>query len=192
MVVRWTRSWLSSNEVFDGNGTKPYGEYAAANPGNAYARSKLAGERMALQRLRRLYIVRTAWLYGPGSVNFPSKIIARAGQEGKLKVVTDEIANPTYAPDLAEAIYRLYPTGCYGTYHFVNEGEASRHHFARAILDRTGLRAVPVEPILRQDFNRPSTPPSYTPLLNEMGAALGIRLRPWQDALDEYAKEVLS
>lgn len=178
--------YISTNEVFDGTKTEPYLEFDAPHPINTYARSKLAGENIVRDLLTRFYIVRTAWLYGRGGNHFVRKMIRLADEQGRLRVVIDEVGSPTYAEDVARGIRQLLPTGAFGVYHFVNEGLASRFEFAREILQRSGRGHVPIEPITLADFRRPSTPPPYTPLRNFCGAALGITFRPWQDALAEY------
>ena len=108
---------------------------------------------------------------------------------GKLRVVTDEIGNPTYVQDLAAAIEQLIVTRQYGIYHFVNEGSCSRWQFANEILRLAGLDEVVNAPILGKEFKRPSVPPPFGTLHNIAGAALGITLRPWQEALQEYMRE---
>ncbi|NLT42587.1 MAG: dTDP-4-dehydrorhamnose reductase [Anaerolineae bacterium] len=179
--------YISTNEVFDGAGNRSYLETDRTNPINAYGRSKEAGEASVRALLSRYYIVRIAWLFSPGSSNFPAKMISLAREGRALSVVTDEVSSPTYAPDLAEAVYKLAHSGRYGIYHLVNEGQCSRHEFARTILDGAGLDSVPVAPILLKDYERASTPPPYAPLRNFAAAeALGIRLRPWKDALADY------
>jgi len=177
---------ISTNEVFDGAKGAPYYEYEAPRPINAYARSKLAAEFYTRLHLHRFYIVRTAWLYAPGGVNFPAKIIAAADEHARLRLVIDEIGNPTYAPDLAEAIVKLIQTEHYGIYHLTNSGLCSRYEFARAILARAGRGHVPVEPIVSEQWPRASTPPLHCALHNFAGAALGITLRHWREALEDY------
>jgi dTDP-4-dehydrorhamnose reductase len=100
--------------------------------------------------------------------------------------VTDEVANPTYNNDLAEAVAQLIQTGRYGTYHLVNEGASSRYMFARYVLDRAGFADVSVEPISSSEWPRASIPPAYTALTNLAGGMVGIRLRPWQAAVDAF------
>ncbi len=178
--------YVSTNEVFDGRAGEPYDEWSPRHPINAYGRSKMAGEWHVEHLLRRFYIVRTAWLYAPGGRNFPHRIIQLADERGSLRVVADEIGNPTYVADLAEAIIRLVATHAYGFYHLVNEGIASRYDFALEILRLSGREAVPVEPIPQVAFSRASTPPRYAPLANNAAAALGIRLRPWKEALADF------
>lgn len=180
---------VSSNEVFDGQASTPYYEWAPRNPINAYGRSKLAGERVVEAILSRFYIVRTAWLYADGGRNFPHRIIQLADERGSLRVVEDEVSNPTFVVDLADAIKRLIETHAYGFYHFVNEGAASRFDFAQEILSISGRGHIPLTPIKSAEWQRASTPPLYAPLDNYAGTVLGIRLRNWDDALSEFLKE---
>ena len=197
--------YVSTNEVFDGTATEPYREWDPPHPTNPYARSKAAGEWFVRHLLTRFYIARTAWLYAAGGRNFsnPCRVIQLAddastarlsspksgsAQGGVLKVVTDEVGNPTYAPDLADAIAALIHTDAYGVYHLVNAGHCSRYDFVREVLRISGREHVPVEPITLDDFQRASIPPRFAPLANTAAAALGITLRPWQEALAEFLK----
>ncbi len=180
---------VSTNEVFDGCASAPYHEWDARRPINPYGRSKLAAEWYTQNLCSRFYIVRTAWLYAAGGSNFPHKMIQLADKYGALKVVTDEVGNPTYVEDLARAIVQLLETHAYGIYHFVNAGSASRYDFAEEILRLSGRGDVPIEPITSDYFQRDSTPPPYAPLANTAGAALGIALRPWQEAVAAFLAE---
>jgi len=180
---------ISTNEVFDGEGEEPYREWDSTNPINPYARSKAAGEWFTRHLLTRFYIVRTAWLYAPGGSNFPHRMIELADEHGRLRVVTDEVGNPTFAPDLAAALAQLIDTDAYGVYHLTNAGYGSRYDFAREILRIAGREDVPIEPITRDAFKRDSTPPRFAPLANTAAAALGIHLRPWQEALAAFLEE---
>ncbi len=181
--------YVSTNEVFDGRAIEPYHEWAATNPINAYGRSKLAGEWYTQHLLRRFYIARTAWLYAAGGRNFPHRMIELADERGSLKVVIDEVGNPTYVVDMARALVVLIETHAYGIYHLVNEGIASRYEFAQEILRLSGREHIPTAPITSEEFQRASTPPLYAPLANNAAAALGIHLRPWQEALVEFLRE---
>jgi len=178
--------YISTNEVFDGTSSEPYWEFDRPNPVGVYGRSKLAGEQYVREILSRFFIVRTAWLYYHGGNNFVTKIIRAADERGSLRVVTDEVSNPTYALDLAEAISRLIRTNFYGTYHFTNSGYCSRYDFARLILELSGRGDVPIEPITSREWVRVARPPLFTPLRNFAGALIGITLRPWQDALKAF------
>lgn len=180
--------YVSSNEVFDGRLNRPYTEFDAANPINPYAYSKWYGERAVIQSNPRHYIVRTAWLFAHGGSNF-IQAIRKAAEAGKaLRVVTNEVANPTYTQDVASAIAALIETERYGSYHFVNEGAASRWDFARYALDHSGFRETPIERISRHEWQRPSLAPEYTELANIAGASIGIRLRPWQESVQAFLR----
>ena len=180
---------ISTNEVFDGQHVTGYEEWMPHNPVNPYGRSKAAAEMHVQNVLNRYYIVRTAWLYASGGRNFVHTILKHARATGQLRVVTDEVGNPTYTKDLARAIAQLIQTEQYGIYHLVNAGSCSRWAFANEILRRHGLHEVINMPILSHEFQRASTPPPYGVLHNIAGAAIGITLRPWQDALAEYIQE---
>jgi len=106
-------------------------------------------------------------------------------------VVDEEFGNPTYAPDVAEAIFRLLESNHYGIYHIVNEGYASRFGLAQAVLQATGREAIPLTPIRLGDWPRPAPPPPHAVLVNQAAAALGITLRPRQEAVQEYAEAFL-
>jgi dTDP-4-dehydrorhamnose reductase len=180
--------YVSSNEVFDGKLNRPYNEYDVTNPINPYGYSKWVGEQ-AVQRVNpRHYIVRTAWLFAHGGKNF-LQAIHEAAQAGKrLRVVINEVANPTYNIDLAEAIAALIETGRYGIYHLTNEGACSRYQFARYFLDRVGCSDTPIEPIASHQWPRASKPPQYAGMSNLAARQLGIRLRPWQEAVDAFGQ----
>ena len=180
---------VSTNEVFAGAPGHFYYEYDLPAPQSVYARSKYAGEIAASRVLDRLLVVRVAWLFGPGGNNFPTKIVAAADRNGALKVVDDEVGNPTYAPDVATAIFQLLEQERCGTYHLVNSGFASRFEFAQAVLLATGREEIPLSPIQLHDWPRPAPPPPHAVLVNQAAASLGIVLRPWQDALHSYVAE---
>jgi dTDP-4-dehydrorhamnose reductase len=181
---------LSTNEVFGGDYLEGYEEWMPVYPRNPYARSKAAAEFHVRGILANYYIVRTAWLFAEGGRNFIHAILDAAREGRPLRVVSDEVGNPTYAVDLAEALGKLILRRQYGTYHFVNEGSCSRLTFAREALRLSGLEDVKVTPILSSEYTRESVPPFYSSLKNIAGAAIGIRLRPWQEALAEYLGQI--
>ena len=178
--------YVSTNEVFDGRRETPYRESDDPNPLNVYARSKLAGERHVQSLLERYYIVRTAWLYGPGRVSFPEKVLQAARQEGLLRLVTDEVASPTWTVDLAKAIARLIREPAWGVYHLTNSGHCSRLEWGLEVLRLAGLEDVPVEPFSQQEYGSPCRKPAFSVLANVKAAHLSIELRPWQKALQEH------
>lgn len=179
---------VSTNEVFAGEPGRFYHEYEQLAPRSIYARSKAAGESAVQLHCQRWMIVRVAWLFGPGGNNFPAKIVAAADKNGALRVVSDEIGNPTYAPDVTQAIDQLIRLDQTGIYHLVNQGYASRFDFARLILQASGRQSVPVTPISAADWPRPAPPPLHAVLVNQAAAALEVTLRPWQEAVEAYAK----
>jgi dTDP-4-dehydrorhamnose reductase len=181
---------VSTNEVFAGTPGRFYYEYDQPAPVSVYARSKAAGEVAASRLLERLYIVRVAWLFGPGGNNFPAKIIAAADRKRALSVVDDEIGNPTYAPDVAEALFALVQSGHFGIYHLVNQGYTSRFGLAQAALQAAGRGYVPLSPIRLNEWPRPAPPPPHAVLVNQAAASLGIQLRPWQEAVQAYAAAI--
>jgi dTDP-4-dehydrorhamnose reductase len=184
-------AYISTNEVFDGLATAPYPEWHPLRPINPYGASKAAGEWYVRHLLTRFYIVRTAWLFDEGGRNFPHKIVQLAGQvrSGKrdlLRVVEDEVGNPTYVPDLACAIADLIKTCAYGPYHLVGDGFCSRFELAQELLRLSGHADVPIQPIRSTEFERASCPPAFAPLANVAADALGIRLPHWRDAMARF------
>ncbi len=180
---------ISTNEVFAGDNPAGYEEWMPLSAVNPYGRSKAAAEVHVKNILSNFYIVRLSWLFAPGGRNFIHAILDRARSTGQLGVVTDEIGCPTYSVDLAKAIGQLIETEQYGIYHFVNSGSCSRWQFANEILRLAGLTDVVNTPILGKEFKRPSTPPPFGTLHNIAGKAIGIELRPWQEALEEYMRD---
>lgn len=177
---------ISTNEVFDGESRRPYLEYDRTSAINAYGYSKWYAEQAILHINAKHIIVRTAWLFAHGGRNFIHAILDAARSGKALRVVTDEVANPTYTDDLAIAISTLLQMRRYGIYHCVNEGFCSRYQFARYVLDRAGYAHIPIEPITRHEWPRPSTPPLYSALDNMAAKYLGVQLRPWQEAVDAF------
>ena len=178
--------YVSSNEVFDGAQDRAYSEYDRPNPINAYGYSKWYGERAVAQVNPRHYIVRSAWLFARDGKNFIHAILGAARAGKPLRVVTNEVANPTYTDDLAAAIVRLIQSERFGIYHLVNEGAVSRWQFARFALDEAGFADAPIDRISRHEWPRPSLPPEYTALANIAGASIGVTLRPWQEGVRAF------
>jgi len=181
---------VSTNEVFDGSKGAPYVEEDAPHAINAYGASKAAGERRAMLIDADVRIVRTSWVYGDGS-NFAGKVLAAAREGRALRFVTDEVAAPTSAADLAEAIARMIEADAApGIYHLANEGEASRCAWAREIVRLAGIPGAEVSAITTVElratgYEGPSKPP-YSVLANTRARAMGIALRPWREALEAH------
>jgi dTDP-4-dehydrorhamnose reductase len=175
--------YVSTDYVFGGGTREPRYEYDLPDPQCVYARSKLAGEQIVRDLLTRFYIVRTAWLYDRTHRNFVNTIKKLSGERDRLKMVANEEGSPTYAPDLAAAIARLIRIPAYGIYHFTNGGVCSRYQWARKIMDLLGRPDYPIEPT--DSYPRPAKVPAFVELKNTFGAAMGITLRPWEEALEE-------
>jgi len=178
--------YISTNEVFSGRSRQPLDEFASPAPGNPYGYSKHAGELAVAAHCPRHTIVRTAWLFAHGGSNFIQAILSAARAGKPLRVVSNEVANPTYTNDLSAALVRLVASERCGTYHFVNEGACSRYQFARHVLDRSGYPDTPIESISSHQWPRPGSPPEHAALTNGAGRLLGITLRPWRDAVDAF------
>ncbi len=178
--------YLSTNEVFDGERGTPYLEYDQPRPINPYGYSKWVGEQIVRSLLPQHFVVRTSWVFAHGGQNFLQKIMGKAAAGEPLSVVTNEVACPTYAEDLTPALAQLVETRRFGTYHLVNEGRASRHDFARHVLACYGFPDYPIAKIVSAQFPRPSRPPVYSALANFFAAQLGIRLRPWTEAVEAF------
>jgi dTDP-4-dehydrorhamnose reductase len=191
---------VSTNEVFDGERVdgRGYVEDDMVGPRNPYGASKLAGEQAAAAAFDSkpgLWIVRTAWLYGPPGADFPTKVVAasdRLGSGEPLPMVADEIGSPTYTRDLAGAIPELMagaPAG--GLYHLVNNGSASRFEVAERVLARCRPDRA-LRPISRSEFVRASSAPPWAVLDATRAEQTGVELRGWREALDEYLEAVLT
>ena len=180
---------ISTNEVFAGDIVDGYEEWMQPNPINIYGRTKAASEYHVRSICQRFYIVRTAWLYAPGGHNFIHAILHQAEHGATLRVVTDEIGNPTNADDLAEGIIKLIESDQFGTYHLINEGACSRFEFAQEVLRLTNYSVAKIVPILSSEFQRASTPPPFGALINTSGKAIGIQLQSWRAALADYIGE---
>lgn len=180
--------YYSTDYVFSGQKGAPYEVDDRIAPAGVYARSKAAGEAATRSTNARHYIVRTAWLYGPGPSNFVEKILKAATTRPELRVVTDEIGSPTYTWDLAEATLALCQCGRFGLYHCVNAGACTRFEFAQAILREAGL-STPVAPCTSAEFPMKAPRPSYSVLSNAaLEAACGFTMPAWQDALARFIK----
>lgn len=180
---------ISTDYVFEGDAQSPYAEDHPAGRMerlSAYGRSKLIGEQLVQLCHDEALIVRTAWLYGPDGPGFPAAILRKAREEGRLRVVNDQIGSPTYAPDLAAALHTLARLPVGGIMHLTNSGRCSWHEFACEIVQLAGLD-VPVEPVATAEFPRPANRPAYSVLDNgRYIAATGGPLRHWREAVTEY------
>lgn len=176
---------VSTDYVFEGNGTKPYTEFDATNPVSMYGRTKLAGENFVKEFAKDYFIIRTAWLYGDGK-NFAKTMLALSETHDTLRVVNDQIGSPTSASELAKAIKFLEPTENYGLFHGTCEGVCSWADFAAEVLRLAGKDTV-VQGITTEEYNSPTKRPAYSVLENYMlKLTSDYMFADWHDAIKEY------
>lgn len=181
---------VSTDYVFAGTDPNPRSEDDPVCPISAYGRTKWAGEVLARNACQRLFVVRTAWLYGLVGNNFVKTMRHLGATHGEVTVVDDQVGNPTSANDLAYEILKLAETDEYGTYHCTNEGSCSWADFAKAIMEGSGLdcRVVPISSQRYRELNPASASrPAFSSLENHrLAQTVGNEMRPWQDALTAY------
>lgn len=182
---------VSTDYVFEGNGTRPYTEFDAPNPISAYGKTKLEGERFVQAFADRYFILRTAWLYGEGK-NFVKTMLRLAETHEEVSVVDDQVGSPTSAVELARMIHYLEKTDNYGIFHATCEGDTNWADFAETIFKKAG-KVTKVRHVSSEEYAKmnPASAkrPAYSILDNYMLRLTGdYRMADWQDALDEYMK----
>lgn len=182
---------ISTDYVFDGNGTVPYREYDNTCATSIYGKTKAMGEKYIQELCSKYFIIRTAWLYGYNGRNFVKTMLALAEKNPSLKVVNDQRGNPTNASDLAHHILKLLTVEQYGIYHGTCNGECSWYEFTVEIMKQAGIN-IPVNPCTTEEFPRPAPRPKYSSLDNLMfRTTVGDEFRPWQEALAEFLENHL-
>jgi dTDP-4-dehydrorhamnose reductase len=177
----------STDYVFDGTKREPYVEDDPCRPINTYGESKRKGEQVLIETMENHVLIRTAWLYGRQGKNFVKAILAKAKEDGKLRVVDDQVGSPTFSFDLAQATKLLVELDCRGIYHVTNRGVCSWYQFAQRILEYAQVSGVTVEPIRSDELNRKAKRPAYSVLSNrKFMEATHKAMRPWQVALNDY------
>lgn len=180
---------ISTDYVFGGSaGNTPRKEDEPANPTGMYGLTKLHGEQAIAESGAKALIFRTAWLYSEFGKNFVKTMMNLTSSKPQLNVVFDQVGTPTYAQDLADAIYhiienRLY-SGNEGIYHFSNEGVCSWYDFTKAIAEIAGNNECDIQPCHSDEFPSPVTRPSYS-VLDKMKYKLTFnrRIPYWTDSL---------
>jgi dTDP-4-dehydrorhamnose reductase len=177
----------STDFVFDGRKDVPYTETDEPNPQSVYGKSKLAGERALLELdLPGLLILRTAWLFGPGKINFVDRIIELAREREQLNVVHDQVGSPTFTEDLAQHSLNLVTAGARGIFHVVDTGKASWCELASETVSCMGL-SCRIQAIATKDYPQKAKRPPYSVLeTSALAAATGRAPRPWVKALRSY------
>lgn len=191
---------ISTDFVFDGQGTRPYLPDAPVAPLGVYGQSKLAGEQVLLATApARSCIIRTAWLYGPAGKNFVNTMLALMATREQLSIVADQRGTPTSVFSLARAVWRAVQLpALLGILHWTDAGEATWYDFACEIQRQAlqlGLlnRKIPLHPIPTSSYPTPARRPAYSVLDKSASwQALGIAARPWQQELESVLQMKLN
>lgn len=179
---------VSTDYVFDGENNSAYSEDDKPDPISVYAQTKLDGEDIVKNTLKKFFIIRPSWLFGKKDKDFVDTVVRRIEEKTPLKIVNNKFSIPTYNLDLAKAIDDLISkVDDYGIYNITNSGGCSWYDFAKEIAKLYLGKDVEIEPISMEDLGLSAKRPKNSVLDNEkFYRALGYRLRPWQEALKEY------
>ena len=181
--------YISTDYVFNGQGTRPWEPDDKREPLNVYGQTKYEGE-LAVETLEKFFLVRIAWVFGVNGKNFIKTMLNLGKTRDHLTVVADQIGSPTYTYDLARLLVDMIETDKYGRYHATNEGLCSWYEFACEIFKQAGMN-VTVSPVTSDQYpakaKRPMNSRMDKSKLDEMGFK---RLPSWQDALGRYLKEI--
>jgi dTDP-4-dehydrorhamnose reductase len=178
---------ISTDYVFDGTEHTPYTEEADTCPNSVYGKTKLVGELNVQKFCERSMIIRTAWLYSTFGNNFVKTMIRLGMEKPELGVIFDQIGTPTYARDLAIAIFAAINQGVKpGLYHFSNEGVISWYDFTKAIHRIAGITTCHVRPLHTAEYPTPAKRPHYSVLdKTKIKQTYGIEIPYWEESLRE-------
>ena len=187
-AVNGTLFHISTDYVFGNEGNTPRTEDMPLNPLGVYGRTKLRGEQAVAAVGCKAIIIRTAWLYSEFGNNFLKTMLRLTAEREQLNVVFDQVGTPTYAGDLALAIFSIIEGGVYegneGVYHFSNEGVCSWYDFATEIAIAAGNTACKVQPCHSSEFPSPVTRPAFSVLdKSKIKNAFGIEIPHWRDSM---------
>ncbi|HIZ33755.1 MAG TPA: dTDP-4-dehydrorhamnose reductase [Candidatus Bacteroides merdigallinarum] len=176
---------VSTDYVFDGTAHIPYTEEVEPCPNSVYGTTKLAGEQEVMRRCSRAMIIRTAWLYSEYGNNFVKTMLRLGRERESLGVVFDQIGTPTYAGDLAKAIYAAIEQGVVpGIYHFSNEGVCSWYDFTVTIHRLAGITTCKVSPLHTDEYPAKAPRPHYSVLdKTKIKQTYGIDIPHWETSL---------
>ena len=178
--------YISTDYVFDGQGTRPWEPDDERAPLNVYGQTKYEGELAIEELLDRYYIIRIAWVFGAAGKNFIKTMLRLGKEKGAVSVVDDQVGSPTYTYDLARLLVDMVQTEHYGRYHATNEGECSWYEFACEIFRQAGLK-VQVTPVSSEAFAARAKRPANSRMSKEKLTEKGfVRLPDWQDALKRF------
>lgn len=184
---------VSTDYVFSGDEHVPCKESDPVAPRTAYGRTKYEGEKRLLAVCPEAVILRTAWLYSEYGNNFVKTMIRLGNEKEKLGVVFDQIGTPTYAADLAAAIFTVIETPCWhpGIYHFTNEGVCSWFDFTIAIHELAGIKNCHVSPILSEEYQYKTPRPHYSVLdKSKFKKTFNASIPHWMDGLRRCIKKL--
>ena len=183
---------VSTDYVFDGTSHIPYQETEATCPNSVYGHTKLAGEQNALTLCSRSMVIRTAWLYSTFGNNFVKTMIRLGKERENLGVIFDQVGTPTYARDLARAIFTAIRQGVVpGIYHFSNEGVCSWYDFTKAIHRLAGITTCHVKPLHTEEYPTPAKRPHYSVLdKTKIKNTYHIEIPYWMDSLESCIAEL--
>ena len=186
---------LSTDYVFDGSHMSPIGESEVQNPLNRYGETKAEAEKFLLKEyLENSIIVRTAWLYGPYGKNFARTMIRKAltNEDGAIRVVTDQVGQPTSTLDLASRILEIVNSNVRsGVFHGTNSGSTSWFGFAKLLLDSADLSSERLVPVLSSDFASRVKRPKYSVLGHDGWKLINFEaMRPWEDGVRDLALRI--
>jgi dTDP-4-dehydrorhamnose reductase len=189
--------WLiqvSTDYVFDGTNHTPYTEDEPTCPNSVYGSTKLDGEKAAQQACSRTMIVRTAWLYSTFGNNFVKTMIRLGKEKPELGVIFDQIGTPTYAHDLAVALFAAINQGVVpGIYHFSNEGVISWYDFTKAIHRIAGITSCHVRPLHTAEYPTPANRPHYSVLdKTKIKQTYNIEVPYWEESLKECILKLIN
>lgn len=183
--------YISTDYVFNGQGTRPWEPDDMREPLNVYGMTKYEGELAIEEKLTKYFTVRIAWVFGVNGKNFIKTMLRLGKENGAVSVVDDQIGSPTYTYDLARLLVDMIESDKYGRYHATNEGLCSWYEFAVEIFKQAGMNQVTVTPVSSEQFKSKAKRPSNSRISKEKLSENGFdRLPPWQDALHRYLKEI--
>lgn len=183
---------ISTDYVFDGNATMPYRESDFTSPVNTYGASKLDGEEQAFRLNPDAIVVRTSWVYSSYGKNFVKTMIRLMNDKKEISVVDDQVGSPTYAGDLADALFAIAISkeAPGGIYHYTNKGIISWYQFALAIAGQIKTDCM-VHPIPSSAYPTPARRPGYSVMdTTRITETFGIQTRPWQKSLADCLKKI--
>lgn len=183
---------ISTDFVFEGAEVKLLKEDDEVDPISVYGATKLDGELAIIDELDQYVIIRTSWLYSEFANNFVKTMLKLGADRDELNIIADQVGTPTYAIDLANAIFDIiqHPEKKYGTYHFSNEGVTSWYDFAKAIFDLSGTK-VKVNPIPTSAYPTKAKRPHFSVMdKTKIKADYDVQVPYWLDSL-EVCIEVL-